>query len=149
MRAIPWCVAILLLAKPLIGTHNSIPGEFNEPWKDGSRAVVIDPYEGNRIDWQSLARDPRLIGIIHRASVGLKKDSKYIARRTEAKVRGYKWGSYHLGLPRDPLAQADFYVQTVEPCEGEVIALDIESLDASRSMSLADSITIPDGLCEP
>jgi len=140
MICIRWCVAILFVVTTAVGSHDTGFDEFNEPWKNVSRAIVIDPYEGNRIDWRSLSGDPRVIGIIHRASVGLRRDSQYMTRKTEAQSRGYKWGSYHLGLPGDPVAQADFYLDTVESSEDEVTALDIESLDLRRSMSLANSI---------
>ena len=50
-----------------------------------------------------------------------------------------KWGSYHLGKPGDPVKQADFYLATAKPAADEVMALDIESLDPARDMSLANA----------
>jgi lysozyme len=133
------CYVVLsgLSAILIVGT---MPPQFNQPWNDQSRAILIDPYEGNRIDWSLLGEDPRVVAIIHRATSGLKKDAKYSSRRTVAKANGYMWGSYHLGLPGDPIKQADFYLHTVEPSEGEVIALDIESLDPTRSITLPDAV---------
>jgi GH25 family lysozyme M1 (1,4-beta-N-acetylmuramidase) len=115
-------------------------GEFEEPWKDERVAIVIDPFQGNSIDWEQLAGDQRVAGIIHRATIGGRKDTGYAERREEAKRRGYKWGSYHLGKPGDPIGQADFYLDTVRPAEDEVIALDIESLNPATDMSLANAI---------
>jgi lysozyme len=114
-------------------------GEFNQPWRDGRTAIVIDPYQGNGIVWDELARDARVAGIIHRASIGRTADSRYAARREEAKRRGYKWGSYHLGRAGDPIAQADFYLSTARPADDEVMALDIESLNEKTDMSLANA----------
>src|SRR5881227_3628243 len=76
--------------------------EFNEPWKNPNVALVIDPFEGNDIDWEKLATDKRLVAIIHRATIGDRADKKYPERKIEAKRRGYKWGAYHLGKPGDP-----------------------------------------------
>jgi lysozyme len=114
-------------------------GEFREPWKSENAALVLDPFEGNSIDFDKLATEPRVVAMIHRATIGGRKDTKYAARRDEAKRRRYKWGSYHLGKPGDPVAQADFYLATVRPGDDEVMALDIESLNASTDMSLANA----------
>lgn len=114
-------------------------GEFNEPWKDEQIAIVIDPFQGNEIVWNRLATEPRVVGIIHRATIGSRKDTGYAARKAEAKTRGYKWGSYHLGKPGNPITQADFYLLTVRPAEDEVMALDIESLNPATDMSLANA----------
>ena len=113
--------------------------EFQEPWKSESAALVLDPFQDNSIDFDKLATEPRVVAILHRATIGSRKDSKYAARRDEAKRRGYRWGSYHLGKPGDPVTQADFYLATVQPAEDEVMALDIESLNASTDMTLANA----------
>jgi len=114
-------------------------GEFNHPWTDPTTAIVLDPFQGNSINWDKVATDTRVVGVIHRGTIGLRKDRLYKARRDEAKSRGYQWGSYHLGKPGDPIAQADFYLARVAPSDDEVMALDIESLDAERDMSLVNA----------
>lgn len=114
-------------------------GEFTKPWDDGNRAIVIDPYEGNdKLDWDEIAKDKRVVAIIHRATQGMETDAKYQERKAEALKRGYLWGSYHLGRPGDPIAQAKFYLGFTGPTDNEVIALDIEGT-SSRDMSLADA----------
>jgi lysozyme len=113
--------------------------EFNEPWKDERVAIVIDPYQDNDIVWDRLAREPRVVAIIHRATIGGKRDTGYTHRKEEAKRRGFKWGSYHLGKPGDPIKQADFYLDTAQPAADEVMALDIESLNSATDMSLANA----------
>ncbi|HSP61578.1 MAG TPA: hypothetical protein VLQ90_01200 [Pyrinomonadaceae bacterium] len=85
---------------------------FSEPWKNPKVALAIDPFEKNEIDWDALATDPRVVAIIHRATIGDRADLKYAERRDEAKKRGYKWGAYHLGKPGDPIKQADFGART-------------------------------------
>lgn len=112
--------------------------EFSEPWKHPNIAIAIDPYERNEIDWDLLAVDKRVVAIIHRATIGDRKDRKYAERRDEAKKRGYKWGAYHFGKPGDPIKQADFFLDTVKPDKDDLIALDLESTNA-KDMSLAEA----------
>lgn len=136
-RALVLFITPFLLGATLICSAQT--GEFNEPWKNPAWAIVIDPYEGNSINWDQLSTDTRVVGIIHRATKGSYRDTKYASRKAEAKRRGYLWGSYHLGRRGDPVVQADFYLDTVRPEADEVMALDIESLDTSVDMSLADA----------
>lgn len=96
--------------------------EFSEPWKNPKIALTIDPYERNEIDWDLLATDPRVVAIIHRATIGNRADRKYAERRDEAKKRGYKWGAYHFGKPGDPIKQADFVLETVQPKADDLMA---------------------------
>jgi lysozyme len=113
--------------------------EFREPWKNPNIALAIDPYERNEIDWDKLATDRRVVAIIHRATIGDRVDSKYFERRDEAKKRGYKWGAYHFGKRGDPIKQADFFLAIVKPDKDDLIALDLESEDATKHMSFADA----------
>lgn len=125
------------------GADGPVPGswtsEFDSPWEDPARALVLDPYRMNAIDWEALAADRRVAGIIHKATQGMRVDPSYGARKREARLRGYLWGSYHLGMPGDPIGQADCYVDTVRPDDAEVLALDLEGLDPDRFMSLEDA----------
>jgi lysozyme len=128
--------ALILMAFALGSAQTS---EFQEPWKDAHQAIVIDPYQENEIIWADVATDRRVVGIIHRATIGKRKDTKYAERKAEATRRGYRWGSYHLGKPGNPIKQADFYLDTVKPSADEVIALDIEGLNPATDMSLANA----------
>ena len=113
--------------------------EFSEPWKNPNVALAIDPFEKNEIDWDQLATDTRVVAIIHRATIGDRADLKYAERRDEAKKRGYKWGAYHLGKPGDPIKQADFFLETVKPGKDDLLALDLESPDATKHMSFDEA----------
>ena len=115
--------------------------EFTEPWKNPKIAIAIDPFEGNDINWDELATDTRVVAIIHRATIGDRVDRKYAERRDAAKKRGYKWGAYHFGKPGDPIKQADFFLDTVKPEKDDLIALDLESPDATKHMSFEDART--------
>lgn len=117
---------------------------FNQPWTDEARPIIIDPYRDNAIDWDLLQTDPRMVAIIHKASQGTRADSKYNERRQKARELGYLWGSYHLGMPGDPIQQAEFYLSIIGDFSGEVLALDLESLDESKFMSLNDAVKFID-----
>jgi lysozyme len=117
----------------------SLDPTFNEPWKNPKIAIAIDPFEKNAIDWDALATDPRVVAIIHRATIGDRADLKYAERRDEAKKRGYKWGAYHLGKPGDPIKQADFFLETVRPGKDDLLALDLESPDPTKHMSFDEA----------
>lgn len=132
-------VSIALLCACFAHTVAAQSLEFNEPWKRPDTALAIDPFEGNAIDWEKLATDTRVVAIIHRATIGDRVDRKYAERRDEAKKRGYKWGAYHFGKPGDPTKQADFFLETVKPMADDLIALDLESDDATRHMSFDDA----------
>lgn len=115
-----------------------VVGEYSQPWLDGTTALIIDPYAENKINWDELAKDKRVVAIIHRATHGMKVDSKYLERRAEAKRRGYLWGSYHLGKSGDPIAQADNYLKVAGVEEDDLMALDLEEL-SSNYMSLENA----------
>jgi len=135
-------LTILFVAAFSVGTLSQT--EFDQPWRNPSRAIVIDPYEGNAIDWDRLAGDKRVAGIIHRATIGFRTDGQYLERKLKAKTSGYKWGSYHLGIAGDPIGQADYYLRNAAPADDETMALDIEGLDSRKDMSLADAILFID-----
>lgn len=130
-------IALLLACSSLAALAQS--PEFSEPWKNPNIALAIDPFEGNDINWDKLATDPRVVAIIHRATIGDRVDRKYAARRDEAKKRGYKWGAYHFARAGDPIKQADFFLNTVKPAADELIALDLESVDSTKHMSFDDA----------
>ncbi|HEY9058632.1 MAG TPA: glycoside hydrolase family 25 protein, partial [Aurantimonas sp.] len=141
----------------------SAHAEWKAPWKSEDKALVIDAYEFNPINWQELTSDERIAGFINKASDGLppewncgKSDGDeyklcknrwwkysvtkelYMTRREMAKMKGLLWGAYHLGRPGNPREQADHFVDFAEPAEDDLIALDIED-NSDEWMSLADA----------
>jgi GH25 family lysozyme M1 (1,4-beta-N-acetylmuramidase) len=135
-RTLPLTLSVLFYCSSASSAQSP---EFREPWKNPTIALAIDPYERNDIDWEQLATDKRVVAIIHRATIGDRADRKYSTRRDEAKKRGYKWGAYHFGRPGNPIKQADFFLDTVKPATDELIALDLESVDEGKDMSLAEA----------
>ncbi|HEY0029776.1 MAG TPA: glycoside hydrolase family 25 protein [Bacteroidia bacterium] len=119
------------------GTAQS--SEFNQPWNDSSKAIIIDPYCENPIDWGKLIMDKRVAAIIHKATQGESIDCKYAERKALAKENALLWGSYHMGMAGDPIKQANFYLSVTKNDSSELMALDLESLDSTKFMSLKNA----------
>jgi GH25 family lysozyme M1 (1,4-beta-N-acetylmuramidase) len=134
-----WTISACL-ALPL----HSAASEFARPWMDPSNVLVLDPFGPNTLDFEKLGSDKRVVGIIHQASSGLNRvDNKYLARKSEAKRRGYLWGSYHLLTTADVKKQIDGYLATVGTNADEVYAIDVECLSTDeKCQSAAYKVTI-------
>jgi len=152
----------LLAAAVALGTAAQA-SDFSEPWKNADRPLVIDAYEYNSIDWQQLVTDKRIAGFINKASDGLpppyfcfgaEADVKlckaqwkryavtrelFQTRKVVAKALGLKWGAYHLARPGNPVEQANNFIDFAQPAPDELMALDIEGIDATQWMSLEDA----------
>ncbi len=137
--------------------------EFSAPWQRNDRALVIDAYEYNTIDWKQLTTDKRIVGFIGKASDGLPPPyacsgneteirlckalfkrhavarELFHTRRMIAKSLGLKWGAYHLARPGNPIDQANNFIDFAEPEPDDLIAIDIEDNDPEKWMSLADA----------
>ncbi|MGX5840739.1 glycoside hydrolase family 25 protein [Mesorhizobium sp. ArgA1] len=137
--------------------------DFSEPWRDGDRALVVDAYEYNSIDWGELATDKRIVGFINKASDGLPPPyfcygdettvklcktlwkrfavtrELFQTRKVVAKALGLKWGAYHLARPGNPVEQANNFIDFAEPAPDDLVALDLEGNDPTQWMSLEDA----------
>ncbi len=158
--------AMTLACAVLAGTlavTSAAKADWNAPWKSDDKALVIDAYEFNPIDWNVLTADKRIAGFINKASDGLAPEwncnnlsgdeeklcknrwwkysvtkELYLTRRQMAKMKGLEWGAYHLGRPGNPREQADHFVDFAEPQADDLIALDIEDRNDDW-MSLSDA----------
>ena len=110
----------------------------DRPWQLADPVLVIDPFDGNRIDRDALERDRTVRGMLHRAFFGTRKDARVDARIAEAKRRGFGTGIYLLGRRGDPIAQADLLVALGSRLGAGVLALDIEDMSPA-SMTLGDA----------
>ena len=119
-------------------------GEFNRPWNDPTPALVLDAYGPNKLDLAKIASDPRVAGILHKASQGLTgKDSKYAARRDNARSAGFLWGSYHLLTTQNIKRQVDHYLNVTGLHADETYAIDVECLaGASRCASSSFKVSV-------
>jgi lysozyme len=113
---------------------------FNAPWKRSDTAIVIDAYELNPINWNQMATDPRVVGVIHRSSIGMRVDRQYQARKEIAKQRGYLWGAYHLGTRDSTLAQAELFLSLIDDEEDTLMILDLEDTNNTRFMTLDQAV---------
>ena len=64
-------IMLAVFCAALLSAAAANASDFSEPWKRKDRALVIDAYEYNPIDWQRLASDKRIVGFINKASDGL------------------------------------------------------------------------------
>src|SRR5688572_29985879 len=132
---------ILIISLLIVHTIVSRTGEFDRPWEDRKTAIVIDPYHANSIDWDKLKTEPRVMAIIHKATIGVSGlDSAYLKRKEAARKRGYLWGSYHWGVSGNPEKQADYYLDTVQPGNDELIALDLEDAASKKLMNAEEAL---------
>lgn len=127
-------LATALLAISL--TSSVTASESNRPWDDAGAILVIDPYEGNSIDWDKLATDKSVKGFMHRAFHGFTPDSAYKTRIAEARKRGLEVGIYLLGKPGDPIKQADLLIDAANALKVGLVALDIENTNPKDAMTL-------------
>jgi GH25 family lysozyme M1 (1,4-beta-N-acetylmuramidase) len=155
--------ALAVLGNVWVAATPATSSEFSEPWKREDRALVIDAYEYNSIDWHKLVEDKRIVGFINKASDGLAPDyycrgaekefrlckalwkrhavarELFQTRRTVAKALGLEWGAYHLGRPGNPVDQANNFLDFAQPAPDDLIALDIEDNDPEEWMSLDEA----------
>jgi GH25 family lysozyme M1 (1,4-beta-N-acetylmuramidase) len=127
------CVA-LLAASPAAAQSAD-----DRAWLLPDSILIIDPYEGNPIDWAKVKTDAKVKAMIHRAYFGTTPDSKYEAQVTEARQAGLLAGLYLLGRPGDPIKQADALIAAGKKTGVAFLALDIENLNPKKSMTIADA----------
>jgi lysozyme len=121
---------------------------LNKPWLKEDTTLVIDAYEGNSIDWDKMATDEKVVGVIHRSSIGMRVDTKYNSRKKIALERGYLWGAYHFGKRGDTLKQADLFLSLVGDAQDTLMVLDLEDTNSSSLMSIDEAVVFMDYVYE-
>jgi GH25 family lysozyme M1 (1,4-beta-N-acetylmuramidase) len=103
-------------------------------WASGSsyaiQGIDVASYQGN-VNWTSVKNAGLTFGF-NKATEGTGYTNPYFASNwVNMKSAGIIRGAYHFGHPSiDPIAQADFFVNTVHPVSGDLqMALDIEVTD--------------------
>ncbi len=84
--------AATLVAAALLCPGSGHTSDFRKPWLRLDRALVIDAYEYNPIDWAALASDKRVVGFIAKASDGLPPPGSMPGRRPP-RHRKTEWSS--------------------------------------------------------
>jgi len=116
---------------------------LSEPWKKPETSIVIDAYEGNGIDWEKMAKDKKVVGVIHRSSSGLKIDKKFGERKFISKEKGYLFGAYHLGARGDTIKQADLFISFAQE-KDTMMFLDLEDTSNSKMMTVDEAVVFMD-----
>lgn len=120
-------------------TYSSPLESFKKPWKKEESSIVIDAYELNSIDWDKMATDKKVVGVIHRSSIGMTTDTAYKERKKIALERGYLWGAYHLGRPGNTIAQADLFINLLNNEPNTLGILDLEDTTNGQFMSIDEA----------
>jgi len=102
--------------------------------------VVIDlSHHNEKVDFAKAKADG-IVGIIHKATEGLRfTDKKYATRRRQALDVGLLWGAYHFGVGADGSDQADFFLSTVKPEPQTLMVLDYEPNVTGPTMTLNEA----------
>src|SRR5690242_1777383 len=102
--------------------------------------VVIDlSHHNGKVDL-ALVENDGILGVIHKATQGWKyADPMYHTNRDQAIAAGLLWGAYRFVGGGDGVAQADFFLSTVEPDQNTLLVLDFEANTADSSMELIEA----------
>ncbi|XP_077261936.1 lysozyme M1-like [Temnothorax americanus] len=89
--------------------------------------VIVDLSHWNQCVDFKLAKEDGIIGILHKATQGLKYvDTIYAERRKAAEEENLMWGAYHFGVGEDGKDQAEHFLKTVGNVSQVTLVLDIE-----------------------
>jgi GH25 family lysozyme M1 (1,4-beta-N-acetylmuramidase) len=103
--------------------------------------IVVDLSHHNPTpDWAKL-KASGVVGVIHKATEGTSYvDDQLFKRARAAMDAGLKWSTYHFLRDSDPEQQMAFYLDTVDPVEGERVCIDHEDENVTLEQ-LKDCIT--------
>lgn len=102
--------------------------------------VVVDLSHFNTVTNFETVKEDGIVGIIHKATQGTsEKDPQFASRREAARTAGLWWGAYHFGTGGDGLAEAEFFLSTVNPEPTDLLVLDFEQNPSGASMTLAEA----------
>jgi lysozyme len=102
--------------------------------------AVIDISHHNGIINLNNAQQADMIGVLQKATQGSSySDPTYQNHLQQVESLGLLWGAYHFGTGDDGIAQADFFLGTVQPTAGTLLVLDFESNTAGSTMSLQEA----------
>src|SRR5215471_3679613 len=102
--------------------------------------VVVDlSHHNGDVDLAAAAGDG-ILGVIHKATQGLDyQDPLFAENHTKAADAGLHWGAYHFGTGGDGVAQAEHFLEVVQPDPGSLLALDLEPNTQGPSMTLEEA----------
>ena len=102
----------------------------------GSNIIIDLSHHNGPVDLQKAQADG-IAGVIHKATQGLTYvDHMFATNRQKAVAAGLLFGTSHFGTCADGSAQADFFLQTVQPSDTDLLVLDFEENTAGATMTL-------------
>src|SRR5215470_2154876 len=102
--------------------------------------VVVDLSHHNGDVDLAAAAGGGIRGVLHKASQGIGyQDPLFVGNRDKALDAGLHWGAYHFGTGGDGVAQAEHFLEVVQPGPDVLLALDLEPNPLGPSMTLAQA----------
>lgn len=102
-------------------------------------AVIDLSHHNGAVDFTALPQ-AEILGVLHKATQGTRfVDPLYATNRAAGTSAGFFWGAYHFGTGGDGVAQAEFFLNAVQPGQTHLLALDFEENDQGPSMSLTEA----------
>lgn len=106
----------------------------------GGVNVVVDISHHNGTVNLASAADDGIAGVIQKATQGRSfVDPNFRPNRKKALANGLLFGAYHFGTGGNGVAQAQRFLETVEPDSTTLVALDFEDNPTGDSMSLEEA----------
>ena len=101
---------------------------------------VVDLSRLNTVASFQNAKLNGIVGVIHKATQGRTLvDANCHAPRERALGNGLLWGTYHFGVKGNVEQQVDHFLETVNPTNTDLLALDFEPNHESDTMTLAEA----------
>jgi lysozyme len=102
-------------------------------------AVIDLSHHNGKVDLNA-ASQAGILGVIHKATQGWQyQDPMYATNQALAAAAGLMWGAYHFGVGADGVAQAEFFLNTVDPNAATLLVLDFEANAQGPSMTLEEA----------
>lgn len=100
-------------------------------------SMVVDvSFNVGAIDFRKL-RDGGVVGVVHRASLGIaNNDKNYAPRRKEAEAAGLLWGAYHVATGANVTTQFNHFLKAAAPDAKTMLALEINEALIGNAISL-------------
>ena len=102
----------------------------------GSNVIIDLSHHNGQVDLQKAA-DSCIVAVIQKATEGTAyRDPTFALNRQKAAAAGLLFGAYHFGAGADGVAQAEFFLNVVQPQPGDLLVLDFETNTQGPSMTM-------------
>ena len=132
------------------------PSTSHTPWEAPDSVIVLDAYQGNRVDLARVSTDPHHVAaVIWQSSIGCTDtfpqrcsagerashfhvDGQFLQMAHSAQARHFPFGAYHFGVTGHVEDQARQFVDLIRQTGTTYIALDIDG-DSAPNISLPEA----------